>query len=224
MSKMPVHPCTGRQLPKICIFQQPATPQRWLWIVILGIGLSVGSWYSLSGLYIQGKALVAQVLLSQAWQETLETGLPARPWWWADTWPVARMSLRGREQIVLSQASGRALAFGPAHLPSSTPPGERGHVVITGHRDTHFRGIAGLRRGDLVTLEHQRGRDHYRVSHSEIMDLREGALSYRPELDLLTLVTCYPFDALSPGTPLRYLVHLNRMESSTKRDQILAIH
>ena len=37
------------------------------------------------GSYIHAKALVAQVLLERAFAKSIETGLPVKPWHWADT-------------------------------------------------------------------------------------------------------------------------------------------
>ena len=46
----------------------------------------------------------------------------------------------------------------------------------------------------------------YRVRGSEVIDARHARLSAATERPALTLVTCYPFDAIAPGGPLRYLV------------------
>jgi sortase A len=44
----------------------------------------------------------------------------------------------------------------------------------------------------------------YRVTETRIADTRRGPL--RAAGDGILLVTCFPFDAISPGGPLRYLV------------------
>jgi len=88
------------------------------------------------GAYILAKAEFAQWLLHSAWSGTQATGLPAKPWPWADTHPVARLIAADQDTdlLVLAGASGRTLAFGPGHL-----PGEPGNAILTAHRDTHFR-------------------------------------------------------------------------------------
>jgi sortase A len=62
------------------------------------------------------KAQLAQVLLRRAWAETQATGRPVKPWSWADTWPVARLSVPRHDVdlIVLAGASGRTGAPPPA--------------------------------------------------------------------------------------------------------------
>ena len=96
------------------------------------------------GLYIPAKAVVAQQLLQLAWERAQDGARAARSWPWADTPPVARLIVPELDidQIVLEGASGRTLAFGPGVLPGSVPPGDAGHIVISGHRDTHFRFLA----------------------------------------------------------------------------------
>ena len=69
------------------------------------------------GAYIHAKALLAQVLLERAFAQTIATGHPAKPWSWADTWPVARIEVKRlhASAIALAGSSGQALAFGPGH-------------------------------------------------------------------------------------------------------------
>lgn len=158
--------------------------------------------------YLHAKAELAQVLLEHAWQQALANGGNPQPWPWADTTPVARIGIArlGVEQIVLSGDSGRTLAFGPGWAPSSTPPGAHGLVVISAHRDTHFAFLRKLVQGDSVMLDTRQGSRRYRVSATQIVDVRHDMLPAADAADGLLLVTCYPFDALVPGGPLRYVV------------------
>jgi sortase A len=86
-------------------------------------------------------------------------------------------------------------------------PGEHGNVVIGGHRDTHFRFLKDLKAGDRLLLE---GRDRelidYEVTSTEVVDRERGDLLRDFGDDRLTLITCYPFDAIRPGGPERYVV------------------
>lgn len=159
---------------------------------------------------IQAKAALAPLLIEQAWQETLATGRRAvKPWPWADTWPVARLRVpaRGVELLVLAGDSGNALAFGPGHASASAPLGGPGQAVIGGHRDTHFGFLRWLQAGDELQLELSDGASrHYRVTDTRVVDSRQQALRREDAAESLLLVTCYPFDSLSAGGPLRYLV------------------
>ncbi len=161
------------------------------------------------GAYILAKAQVAQVLLHRAWDRTRTTGLPAKPWPWADTHPVARLTApgHGADVLVLAGASGRTLAFGPGHLDGSAQPGDTGNAVITAHRDTHFRFLKDVATGDEIVVERPDGAaKRFRVLTSYVADHRTLNLPRDAATPTLTLVTCYPFDAFDPGGPLRYVV------------------
>jgi sortase A len=159
--------------------------------------------------WINAKAHVAQWLIARAWSRA-QAGERVRPWPWADTWPVARLTIAGDEQPlwVLEGASGRNLAFGPAHDPASVLPGERGNSVIEGHRDTHFARLRGVRVGDSLEIERPDGRlSTFHVVEVQVVDSRRWRISLETSgPPRLTLVTCYPFDTIRPGGPLRLVV------------------
>ncbi|HEY6551968.1 MAG TPA: sortase, partial [Vicinamibacteria bacterium] len=75
------------------------------------------------------------------------------------------------------------------------------------HRDTHFSFLAHLKPGDELAVERRDGRwRRYVVTGTEVVD-RSDTTALRSTADTrLTLVTCYPFAALRPGGPLRYVV------------------
>ena len=159
--------------------------------------------------WIYTKAFIAQQLIGTAWRRVQAGDLDAKPWWWADTRPVAKLTFdRGsRALLVLEGSSGRNLAFGPVHDPASVLPGQWGNSVIEGHRDTHFSVLRDLRLGDQVGIELPDGRHaSFAVSHLQIIDSRHSRIVLDSETPRLTLVTCYPFDAIRAGGPLRYVV------------------
>lgn len=182
--------------------------RRWIAVAAILLALAGASAFA-SGAYLHAKAEVAQWLLHAAWKESRRSGLPIRPWPWADTYPVARLVAPGHDAdvLVLAGASGRTLAFGPGHLDGSALPGDPGNAVITAHRDTHFRFLRTVGPGDDLVVERKDGtRRHFRVRSAYVADHRELRLPRDGAVPTLTLVTCYPFDAVQPGGPLRYVV------------------
>jgi len=170
--------------------------------------LICGVWQTGGALYIHAKAALAQRLLRGAWAATLEGGRQVRPWPWADTWPVARLIAPGHgvDLIVLAGASGSSLAFAPGHLDGSADFDAAGTSVIAGHRDTHFAFLRELRIGEAILLQGPDGRWRlYRLSAKRVVDSRRQPLALAGDERQLLLLTCYPFDALSPGGPLRFL-------------------
>lgn len=178
---------------------------RWLVACLLGLGF----WQLAGGVYIPAKAWFAQELMQRAWVRAGQDADRPVPWPWADTWPVARLRYKAQDVdlIVLEGGSGRTLAFGPGHLSASAMPGEIGNTVIAGHRDTHFRFLRRVETGALLSIESANGRKHvYKVLGADIVDSRKGGLLLDTDAAMLTLVTCYPFEAREAGGPLRYIV------------------
>jgi sortase A len=164
------------------------------------------------GLWIPFKAVVAQQLLELAWAESQARQQQVRPWPWADTWPVARLTLQqgaddsGRSLIVLDGAHGESLAFGPGQVLGSGD--SQGPVIIAGHRDTHFKSLQTLQAGHDLQLQGRDGQwQSYRVISTRVVDSRHQQINTTllPP-DTLLLVTCYPFDGLQANGPLRYVV------------------
>jgi len=170
--------------------------------------LATGSFLLTDGCWIRTKAVLAQILLESAWEETMKTGEITKPWPLADTWPVARLRVDrlNIDMIVLEGESGEVLAFGPGHLPVSSVPGGGGHCVLAGHRDTSFQFLQNLQADDMLSLQIQDGSIHlYRIMETTV---RKAETLYFQEQDVasLSLVTCYPFDALQARTEYRYIV------------------
>ncbi|GEM_PF-235802 len=179
--------------------------------VLAAYGLGHAGW-------VEAKAQLAQVLLARAWHITETTGITAKPWPWADTQPVARIEVPrlGIGQIVLAGAGGRSLAFGPSLSGAGAAPGATGNVVISAHRDTHFRFLKELLVGDRIWIETHAGRHAYAVDAIRVVDARRESIATDQDLPVLTLVTCYPFDAVNPRGPLRYVVHARLVASSVR--------
>jgi sortase A len=169
----------------------------------------IGLWELGHGVWIHAKARLAQLLLQRAWERTLRGEAAAKPWPWADTWPVARLRVpaHGVDLIVLSGVNGRTLAFGPGHAPDSAAPGTPGTEIVTAHRDTHFRFLERVRQGDEILVEAPgRPTVRFRVQELAVVDSRSAVIRGELRAAALVLMTCYPFDALVPGGPLRYVV------------------
>jgi len=182
---------------------------RSLWSWGVACLLCLGFWQLGQGAYIPAKAWLAQELMQRAWTRSTNTDDRAVPWPWADTWPVARLSAKSGDVdlIVLAGGSGRTLAFGPGHLSASFLPGESGNSVIAGHRDTHFSFLRDLDIGETIVVETIGRRKHlYKVIGIDVVDARRGSLLLDTDVPILSLVTCYPFDARDPGGPMRYVV------------------
>lgn len=169
---------------------------------------AMGMWQVGSGACIHAKAWLAQQLIASAWTRTLEGEREVKPWPWADTWPVARLKAVDTDVdlYLLADASGRSLAFGPGHVSGTAAIGA-GHTVIAGHRDTHFAFLRDLKPGDELLIQTAEGREwQLQLNEIHVLDSRHERLQFEDEgAATVTLLTCYPFDAIAPGGPLRYV-------------------
>lgn len=177
---------------------------RLLMVCLLAIGL----WQIGEGSWIYTKARLAQFLLQRAWSRTLAGETRVKPWPWADTWPVARLTVPSQhvDLIVLNGAYGRMLAFGPGYAESSAFPGSPGTTILTGHRDTHFKFLKQLKSGDEIVIETADRTRSYHVVDTAVVESRTAKIPLGDERHVLVLLTCYPFDAIVPGGSLRYVV------------------
>lgn len=179
---------------------------------IAALGLTIFA----QGAWIQAKAVLAQYLLEDAFAQSVETGKPVKPWNWADTWPVAKITVPrlGRSAIALAGSSGQALAFGPGHLERSADVGEPGTTVYAAHRDTHFAFLGAVKVGDAIEVTRADGRTFtYETTGSEIVRWDNSGISTDARGAQLALVTCWPLDGKTRG-PLRYVVHATLKEGA----------
>lgn len=180
--------------------------------VLFSIALGLSCWQFGQGGYLHAKAVLAQQLIEDAWLQTLENLQHNKPWSWADTWPVGRLQVPAHDidLYVLAGDSGSTLAFGPGHHIGSARPGELGTSLISAHRDTHFSFLKKLVAGDEILFQGTDGHwQHYQVSNSAVVH-ESSAISDTNVNNMLALVTCYPFDAIMPGGPLRFVVFAER--------------
>ncbi|HEY3120054.1 MAG TPA: class GN sortase [Vicinamibacteria bacterium] len=192
--------------------KQQSVLARALGLAATGL-LLAGSLLAVRDAYLRAKAALAAALIAKAWTQTIRSGREARPWPWADAHPVARLVIPalGYDELVLSDASPRTLAFGPGHLSSSAAPGEAGNMVIAGHRTSWFEPLRGAAVGQTIRLEWTERRSHrlqsreYRIRALHIVAPSDVTYLASTDEDALTLVTCYPFGR-GPRSPLRLMV------------------
>ena len=176
--------------------------ERGLLVLSLTGLLETAGWAS----WLDGKAWLAQHLIAHAWQTSLDQGAPQRPWPWADTWPVARLTPpAGKTLYVLESTSGEALAFGPGRLAGGI--GSDQALTLAGHRDTHFAFLETLHTDDILTVQFTDGsQQHFQVSSQQVINSQQHPLHIPRDNQQLVLITCYPFDAITAGGPLRYVI------------------
>ena len=132
----------------------------------------------------------------------------------ADTSPAAEPPLVGRIEIprlnlsapVREGSEDETLRLAVGHIEGTAHPGELGNSGLAAHRNTFFRPLKDVRMGDLVVVKTGGGVFSYRVDSIGVVAPTEVSVLKPTPKETLTLVTCYPFDAIAAGGPLRYVV------------------
>jgi len=107
---------------------------------------------------------------------------------------------------------------------TSVAVGEPGVVMIAGHRDTSFKPLQHVAIGHSIYLEDHAGQIFtYRVTDISIADARNTSVSAETKEPTLVLVTCYPFNALTAGGPMRYVVQATLVQHTTMAQEDSAL-
>jgi sortase A len=95
------------------------------------------------------------------------------------------------------------------HIRGTPLPGQQGNVALAGHRDTFFRGLRKVLVNDEITLTTLSGSYRYRVDSTKVVKPEETEV-LEDDGDILTLVTCYPFNFVG-SAPRRFIVRARRV-------------
>ena len=109
------------------------------------------------------------------------------------------------DAVMVEGTNRRALLLGPGHLKETPQPGEPGNSIVTGHRDTFFRHIFELNRGDDILVQRNGKEYHYEVTGKKIVKPDDVSVLKPTQSSQLTLITCYPTYYIGPA-PERLVV------------------
>ncbi|MEO8594268.1 MAG: class D sortase [Candidatus Solibacter sp.] len=119
----------------------------------------------------------------------------------------------GLSTMVVEGVGDSDLKLAAGHIPGTALPGKSGNIGIAGHRDTFFRPLRFIRKDDMIALTTLRGTSRFRVVSTKIVGPDDVRVLYPTGRDVLTLVTCYPFDFVG-SAPRRFIVRAERSEGS----------
>ncbi len=104
------------------------------------------------------------------------------------------------------------LEKGVGHFAGSVLPGERDNSVLSGHRDTVFRKLGDVGKGDLLEVTTEAGTFTYKVRKVRIVDADDRTVIVPTPRPTLTVSTCYPFNYIGDA-PERYILIADLIES-----------
>ena len=103
------------------------------------------------------------------------------------------------------------LEKGVGHFAGSVLPGEQDNSVLSGHRDTVFRQLGKVGKGDLLVVSTDAGEFTYKVRKVRIVDADDRTVIVPKPRATLTVTTCYPFDFIGDA-PERYILVADLIE------------
>ncbi|WP_164491833.1 class D sortase [Staphylospora marina] len=119
--------------------------------------------------------------------------------------------VRGTDEKSLKKGVGLYEGHG------TVKPGETGHVVLSGHRDTVFRGLDKLKPGDKIFVKYGTKLFTYQFRKSWITHPDDRTVIVPHEQPVLSLTTCYPFDYVGDA-PERYIIRAELVKAEDARD------
>lgn len=115
---------------------------------------------------------------------------------------VSAIVREGVDHDTLSRAVG--------HVPQTALPGQPGNVGVAAHRDTFFRGLRNVRKGDVIQIETPGKTFQYEVDSLKIVWPKNVEVLDPTPQPSLTLVTCYPFNYVG-SAPKRFIVRAKQI-------------
>lgn len=104
------------------------------------------------------------------------------------------------------------LEKGIGHFAGSVLPGEKDNSVLSGHRDTIFRRLGEVGKGDILIVTTSAGEFTYKVKNVRIVDKDDRSVIVPKPRATLTVSTCYPFQ-YNGAAPERYILVAELIDS-----------
>jgi sortase A len=120
--------------------------------------------------------------------------------------------------VLLEGTDNRTLDKSIGHVEGTALIGETGNIGIAGHRNTHFRKLEWIRRGDELILTGRAGEYRYHVEWVRLFNQHDLEVLAPEHGPAVTLVTCFPFEYVG-AAPLRYIVRALPDEATRARLQ-----
>jgi|SRR3954471_1907260 sortase A len=169
----------------------------WLVLMIAGFVLCGYVGWQYLDMYRQQKELAVR------WQEQQSAAPDSVPV--VDTLTRLQIPKIDLDAIVVDGTTRKDLKIGPGRITSTAEPGESGNAVITGHRDTFFRHIYELSKGDVIQIRRKGELLKFEVTGKRVVDPEDLSVLRQSPDSQLTLITCYPTYYIGPA-PERLVV------------------
>jgi len=174
-------------------------------LVLAGVVLLTYVGYSYYSMYHEQQRLAQQWEEQQRQAEANPESASAIPVAQDDGLTRVSIPKISLDAIIVEGTSHKQLKLGPGHIKNTPTPGEMGNSVISAHRDTFFRHLYELNKGDDIIVRRLGRTFTYQVISKRIVEPDDTSV-LAPSTDAkLTLITCYPIYYIGPA-PKRLVV------------------
>ena len=130
-----------------------------------------------------------------------------------DTVGILKIQKINAELAIVEGTDPDDLEKGVGHYKGSYFPGDKGQIVLSGHRDTVFRKLGVLKIGNHLTIEMPYGNYTYEITHTKIVKSNDKSIiTLQKQQEELILTTCYPFHYVG-NAPKRYIIYAKLINS-----------
>ncbi len=188
-------------------------------LLALGLGLGLAAWYgiSLARTYRYQQQHQAD-LNTEVMRVALRPALLVAPPEGALLGSVSIPRV-GVSSVIIEGSAAQYLALSVGHIPGTALPGRAGNVALAAHRDTFFRGLEHVRRGDDILLTTSQGTRLYQVDSTRVVMPTDVHVLDDIGRPILTLVTCYPFHFVG-NAPQRLIVQARLADGQIASAQV----
>ena len=175
---------------------------RFISVLFLLIGLLL----FIKPAYFYIKSYLVQIVLDENWDYYKDNGILKNNF--LDVVISGKIIIPkiGIDNIVLKGADQNTLSYGLGLLDNGVSLYQNKYnIVISGHRDTHFKKLESVKKGHRIILEHIEGKSEYIVDDIILVNPSEIEYLEKNKFNMLTLITCYPFNYIGDA-PLRMIV------------------
>src|SRR5699024_10422458 len=117
----------------------------------------------------------------------------------------------GAELPIVEGIDEDDLAQGVGHYTGTAFPLQNDQIVLSGHRDTVFRGMGDLEIGDQFVVELEYGTFTYEIVETFITEPDDRTVIVPHDEEVLTVTTCYPFNFVG-SAPQRYIINAHPVD------------
>lgn len=177
-------------------------------LLLIGVSLAAVNMYY----YLEGTLSIQQVKMDSPLPVKVTEASSDKQWPLYDVKPsvgekFAELYIPRLEQVfpIYEGTGTEVLRTGVGHYIRSALPGEENHTILSGHRDTVFRGLRHLKEDDELVVTTPEGAFTYKIYRIRIVTADDHSVMAPKPRATLTLTTCYPFYFLG-NAPERYII------------------